>query len=102
MTAPLADAYTEKRETEAEKREVTSMKTRLLSDIPVGDTVTVLSVSDDTGLRRRLYDIGLRRGAVVTALGRSSGGSLYAYSIDGASFALRSRDASTVSVEASP
>ena len=78
------------------------MQTRLLSDIPVGDTVTVLSVSDATGLRRRLYDIGLRRGADVTVLGRSAGGSLYAYSIDGASFALRPRDAASVSVVAPP
>ena len=78
------------------------MQTRLLSDIPVGDTVTVFSVSDATGLRRRLYDIGLRRGADVTVLGRSSGGSLYAYSIDGASFALRPRDAASVSVVAPP
>ena len=78
------------------------MKTRLLSDIPIGDTVTVFSLTDDTGLRRRLYDIGLRRGSRVTVLGRSSGGSLYAYCINGASFALRVRDARTVTVEASP
>lgn len=78
------------------------MKTRLLSDIPIGDTVTVFSVSDKTGLRRRLYDIGLRRGARATVLGRSAGGSLYSYSIDGATFALRLCDVRTVTVEASP
>ena len=78
------------------------MKTRLLTDIPIGDTVTVFSLSDATGLRRRLYDIGLRRGARVTVLGRSAGGSMHAYSINGACFALRIRDAATVSVEASP
>lgn len=79
------------------------MRERLLCDIPVGSAATVAAVSDETGLRRRLYDVGFIRGACIAVVGKASGGRIRAYRVAGATIALRQSDARTVTVtEASP
>ena len=72
------------------------MKSDLTLDrIPVGEAVTVAYLG---GIRRRLTDIGLVRGAETVCIGESPLGDPRAYLIDGAVIALRRRDCSAISV----
>lgn len=74
------------------------MKSDLTLDrIPVGEAVTVAYLGE-SGIRRRLTDIGLVRGAETVCIGESPLGDPRAYLIDGAVIALRRRDCSTISV----
>ncbi len=69
-----------------------------LHNIPVGSTAYIKKLHTDTGLRRRLLDIGLTQGAKVTCLYTSPSGDPRAYLIRGAVIALRSEEASQIEV----
>lgn len=74
------------------------MKSDLTLDrIPVGEAVTVAYLGE-SGIRRRLTDIGLVRGAETVCIGESPLGDPRAYLIDGAVIALRRSDCSAISV----
>lgn len=74
------------------------MKSDLTLDrISVGEAVTVARLGE-SGIRRRLTDIGLVRGAETVCIGESPLGDPRAYLIDGAVIALRRRDCSAISV----
>lgn len=64
--------------------------------LPVGRKARVIGLRSDSGLKRRLLDLGLTQGAVVEAVQKSPAGDPVAYLIRGAVIALRSEDASSV------
>ncbi len=63
-----------------------------------GQTATVLSLSAQGSMRRRLQDMGLIEGTKVECVGVSPLGDPAAYLIRGALVALRSRDAADILV----
>lgn len=70
-----------------------------LSDLQKGQTATVLELSAESAMRRRLQDMGLIRGTQVECVGVSPLGDPAAYLIRGAVVALRGRDADCIRVE---
>lgn len=69
-----------------------------LNELPVGSTAKVAAVALSGGMRRRLIDMGLIEGTTVECVGKSPLGDPKAYLIRGAVIALRTEDASKVSV----
>ena len=70
--------------------------TLTLASLPEGESAHVLSLKSSGAMRRRLMDIGLIEGTVVTCLKRAPSGDPAAYLIRGAVIAIRSRDAAEV------
>lgn len=70
-----------------------------LDRLRIGRKAVVLDLLADGKERRRLLDLGLIQGALVTALHASPFGDPIAYSIMGAVIALRNGDASKVIVQ---
>jgi ferrous iron transport protein A len=60
-----------------------------LADLPPGTKANVVLLEAEGELRRRLLDLGLVPGTVVTAIGKSPAGNPAAYRIRGAVMALR-------------
>lgn len=73
-----------------------------LSVLPVGGKARVFDLRSDSGLKRRLLDLGLTQGTVVEAVQKSPAGDPVAYLIRGAVIALRSEDASSVILSRQP
>lgn len=73
-----------------------------LSVLPVGGKARVFDLRSDSGLKRRLLDLGLTQGTVVEAVQKSPAGDPVAYLIRGAVIALRSEDASSVIISRQP
>ena len=69
-----------------------------LCDWPLGVAASVISLSPDCALRRRLMDLGLTHGATVCPLFRSPAGHPTAYRIGGTVLALRDADAAEIRV----
>ena len=69
-----------------------------LSALSIGKRARVCDVRADSGLKRRLLDLGLTEGTEVEAVHRSPAGDPVAYLIRGAVIALRSEDASSVTL----
>lgn len=69
-----------------------------LADLPPGAPAKVLSLEAQGALRRRLLDLGLVTGTLVSAIGRSPAGDPTAYRIRGAVMALRAEVAGQVRV----
>lgn len=67
-----------------------------LSDLRVGQSACVTRVRAEPGMHRRLLDIGLIPGTLVTCVAKSPAGDPAAYRIRGAVIALRTRDAAGV------
>lgn len=76
--------------------------TRSLSDLKNGQTASVLSLSAQGSMRRRLQDMGLIQGTRVECVGKSPLGDPAAYLIRGAVVALRRKDAENVAIEPCP
>ncbi len=70
-----------------------------LCDLNSGDSATVSALLSDGAIRRRLLDIGLVPGTVITCVGRSPGGDPSAYLICGAVIAIRHRDSAAILVK---
>lgn len=70
-----------------------------LSDMKPGERATVISLVGETGMRRRLLDIGLVENAVVECVGISPLGDPLAFRILGAVIAIRRRDGRAVTVQ---
>lgn len=69
-----------------------------LSDLAVGSSCRVNSVEIIGLLRRRIFDLGIIPGTVVECVRRSPAGDPTAYSVRGATIALRHDDASQIKV----
>ena len=72
-------------------------RTMPLCDLPTGEQARVVALHHPT-LRRRLMDIGLVPGALVTCVGRSPGGDPAADEVCGAVIAIRRTDAACVEI----
>ena len=70
-----------------------------LSSLKDGQTARVPRLLSTGSMRRRLQDIGLIEGTTVECLHRSPAGDPVAYSIRGATIALRSEDSGSVLVQ---
>ena len=68
----------------------------LLSQLPIGSHMTVLSVGGAESMRRRLEDLGVVEGTDITCLMTSPLGDPRGYQIRGAVIALRREDAAAV------
>lgn len=69
-----------------------------LDNAAVGSSVTVEHLSSTGMLRERMLALGLTRGAVIEVIRKSPAGDPTIYSIRGAMIALRSEEASLISV----
>ncbi len=69
-----------------------------LSDLPPDKKCRVLSVNSGEEIRRRLLDMGLIPGTLVTCVFKSPWGDPSAYLIRGALVALRNEDADKIFV----
>lgn len=69
-----------------------------LADLPVGSSCRVNSVELVGLLKRRILDLGILPGTVIECIRRSPAGDPTAYSIRGATIALRHDDASQIRV----
>lgn len=78
---------------------VTMQKTDNLSKLKEGECAVVTNINSDDSMRRRLQDIGLINGTMVTCIQKSPLGDPIAYQIRGAVIALRSEDSSCVKVQ---
>ncbi|MFN0100074.1 MAG: DtxR family transcriptional regulator [Gemmatimonadaceae bacterium] len=78
-----------------------TVRPRTLDDIDVGESARVLRLSRECrgAQRRRLLDLGVVPGTVITAEMRSAGGDPMAYRIRGALIALRRQQAVWIEVE---
>lgn len=70
-----------------------------LNTLQVGERGRVTQLSSEGSIRRRLQDIGLIEGTLVTCLQKSPLGDPVAYEIRSAVIALRGEDAAQVLVE---
>ncbi len=75
------------------------MNTPTLYDVPPGSLATVRGLTAQGNMRRRLLDIGLIEGTTVICLGISPLGDPRAFSIRGATIALRKKDCQTVLIK---
>ena len=70
-----------------------------LSTIAPGESARVAEIHVEGALRRRLFDLGLIPQTLVTCRFVAPAGSPMAFTVRGASIALRSRDAQDIFVE---
>ena len=75
------------------------MLIRNLSDIDVGEKVTIAEVNAQKSLKRRLLDLGFIKGNRVCCVGKSALGDPKAYDIDGTVIAIRKNDAKNITVQ---
>ncbi len=71
----------------------------MLSDAQIGKEYTVREIALDSGIKRRLFDIGLLPGSSIQKLFKSFLGDPAAYSICGAVIALRREDTDRIFIE---
>ncbi|MCC7002717.1 MAG: metal-dependent transcriptional regulator [Gemmatimonadaceae bacterium] len=81
-----------------------TVRPRTLDDIDVGESARVVRLSRECrgAQRRRLLDLGVVPGTVITAEMRSAGGDPMAYRIRGALIALRRQQAVWIEVDPTP
>lgn len=71
-----------------------------LSELKIGDTAKVFSLSSSGSERRRMLDLGIIKGTVVEAVQKSPSGDPVAYFICGTLLAIRAEDAEKCLVQA--
>ena len=76
------------------------MNAKPLYSVRPGETVRIRDLCSESGIRRRLLDMGLTEGACATCLYRSPAGDPTAYFVRGAVIALRREDAMDIMVAA--
>ena len=69
-----------------------------LNNIAIGESAVVLRLTSHGSMRRRLLDIGLVEGALVTCIGAAPSGDPRAYLIRGAVIAIRQTDCNDIIV----
>ena len=70
-----------------------------LNNINPGERATVKRINTESGIRRRLMDIGLIENTVIECVGKSPLGDPAAYLIRGAVIAIREKDCLDILVE---
>lgn len=75
------------------------MEEKTLSDLHVGQHGYVTSIGFSGRQRRRMLDLGLVDGTVVTALHKSPAGDPVAYMFRGSVIALRRADAQKIKIQ---
>ena len=70
-----------------------------LYKLKIGQRAAVREIYSDSGIRRRLMDMGLVENTCVECVGKSPLGDPSAYLIKGAVVAVRSRDCESIFVE---
>ena len=70
-----------------------------LSTLKLGEKSNVVHLNVIGLLRRRILDLGIVPGTVLTCIGKAAAGDPIAYLVRGAVIALRSEDASLIVVE---
>ena len=75
------------------------MPERNLTDLLVGERAQVVSLLNDSAIKRRLQDLGLVEGTRVSCVQKCPHGDMVAYGIRGAIIALREEDAVSVIVQ---
>jgi len=70
-----------------------------LSDLKEGEKARVVTLENNGDIKRRLQDIGLIPGTVVTCVQKSPCGDPVAYLIKGALIAIRCEDSDKITVE---
>ncbi len=70
-----------------------------LNDMAIGESAKITGILTIGKNRRRLLDLGLIPGSIVTVIRRSPSGNPTAYLIKGALIALRNEDASQIIVD---
>ena len=74
------------------------MREKNLTDLLEGERARVLSLQNESSIKRRLQDLGLVEGTRVSCIQKSPHGDMVAYGIRGAIIALRAEDAVSVMV----
>ena len=74
------------------------MPEKSLANLSEGERAQVLSLQNESSIRRRLLDLGLVEGTWVNCVQKSPQGDMGAYGIRGAIIALRAEDAVSVLV----
>ena len=74
------------------------MPDKTLSDLHVGERAKVVSLINESNIKRRLQDLGLVEGTRVNCVQKCPQGDMVAYGIRGAIIALRAEDATGVLV----
>ena len=69
-----------------------------LTDLHVGERAQVVSLQNESNIKRRLQDLGLVEGTRVNCIQKCPHGDMVAYGIRGAIIALRAEDAVSVLV----
>jgi ferrous iron transport protein A len=72
-----------------------------LSSLKPGEQSNVVNLDVKGSLRRRILDLGIVPGTVLTCVGKAPAGDPIAYLVRGTVIALRSEDASLISVQQS-
>jgi len=70
-----------------------------LTDLHEGEMAHVVSLLNESSIKRRLQDLGLVEGTRVSCIQKSPHGDMVAYGIRGAIIALRAEDAVGVLVD---
>ena len=70
-----------------------------LSELTVGDSGRVISLKTHGIARKRMLDLGLVNGTIVSSVLKSPSGNPTAYNIRGALIALRNQDAENIYVK---
>ena len=74
------------------------MHEKNLTDLHEGESAQVTSLHNESGIKRRLQDLGLVEGTRVSCIQKCPHGDMVAYGIRGAIIAIRSEDAVSVLV----
>ena len=71
-----------------------------LHELPKGASAVIYEMNNESGIKRRLNDLGFTEGTVIEKTGVSPLGDPSAYLVRGALIALRDEDASQIGVRA--
>ena len=74
------------------------MREKTLTDLHEGERARVVSLRNESHIKRRLQDLGLVEGTRVSCVQKSPHGDMVGYGIRGAIIALRAEDAAGVLV----
>jgi len=74
------------------------MTDKNLTDLAVGERARVLTLKNESSIKRRLQDLGLVEGTRISCVQKCPQGDMVAYGIRGAIIALRAEDAALVLV----
>lgn len=70
-----------------------------LTDLPIDAEAEVLNLNCSGGIRRRLLDLGIVKGTLITPILKSPSGDPTAFLIRGSTIAIRKEDASLIDVK---